>query len=165
MMEYREQRSFILEKRNEIVPRPVDREWVEIESIPTWPPFLRGKKRGGQLETLHFPDVRKNRRKGLSVGNSVPGPRFLRPGEGGPQSPDRTGRQLENRRFPHDRKTNPPASCTCRRMKTVRKIPCFKGRVLLPGRAVHDSLVAHVPAAAQGRVQGNQRAGVLVIIL
>ena len=49
--------------------------------------------------------------------------------------------------------------------KTVRKIPCFKGRVLLPGRAVHDSLVAHVPAAAQGRVQGNQRAGVLVIIL
>ena len=49
--------------------------------------------------------------------------------------------------------------------KTVRKIPCFKGRVLLPGRAVHDSLVAHIPAAAQGRVQGNQRAGMLVIIL
>ena len=74
-MEYREQRSFIPEKRNEIVPRPVDREWAEIESIPTRPPFLRGKKRGGRLETLHFPDVRKNRRKGLSVGNSVPGPR------------------------------------------------------------------------------------------
>ncbi|ANU61026.1 hypothetical protein ADH72_01785 [Akkermansia muciniphila] len=53
-----------------------------------------GKEERGRLETLRFPDVRKNRRKGLSVGNSVPGPRFLRPGEGGPQSPDRTGRQL-----------------------------------------------------------------------
>jgi len=31
MMEYREQRSFIPEKRDEIVPRPVDREWAEIE--------------------------------------------------------------------------------------------------------------------------------------
>ena len=57
MMEYREQRPFIPEKRTEIVPRPVDREWAEIESIPTWPPFLRGKKRGGRLETLHFPDA------------------------------------------------------------------------------------------------------------
>lgn len=128
MMEYREQRPFIPEKRNEFVPQPVDRKWAEIESIPTWPPFLRGKKRGGQLETLHFPDVRKNRRKGLSVGNSVPGPRFLRPGEGGPQFPDRTGRQLENRRFPHGRKTNPPASRTCRRMKKQSgKFPVLRG--------------------------------------
>lgn len=127
-MEYREQRSFIPEKRNEIVPRPVDREWVEIESIPTRPPFPRGKKRGGRLETLHFPDVRKNRRKGLSVGDSVPGPRFLRPGEGGPQSPDGTGKQLENRRFPQGRKTNPPASRTCRRMKKQSgKFPVLRG--------------------------------------
>ena len=166
MMEYREQRSFIPEKRNEIVPRPVDREWAEIESIPTWPPFPRGKKRGGRLETLHFPDVRKNRRKGLSVGDSVPGPRFLRPGEGGPQSPDGTGKQLENRRFPQGRKTNPPASRTCRRMKKQSgKFPVLKGAFYRLAGPVHDSLVAHIPAAAQGRVQGNQRAGMLVIIL
>ena len=77
---------------------------------------------------MHFPDVRKNRRKGLSVGDSVPGPRFLRPGEGGPQSPDGTGKQLENRRFPQGRKTNPPASRTCRRMKKQSgKFPVLRG--------------------------------------
>ena len=55
-------------------------------------------------------------------------PRFLRPGEGGPQFPDRTGRQLENRRFPHGRKTNPPASRTCRRMKKQSgKFPVLRG--------------------------------------
>lgn len=91
MMEYREQRPFIPEKRDEFVPRPVDREWAEIESIPTWLPFPRGKKRGGRLETLRFPDARRNRRKGLSVGNSVPGLRFLRPGEGGAAVSGRDG--------------------------------------------------------------------------
>ena len=45
-----------------------------------------------------------------------------------PQSPDGTGRRLENRRFPHGRKANPPASCTCRRMKKQSgKFPVLKG--------------------------------------
>ena len=166
MMEYREQRSFIPEKRDEIVPRPVDREWAEIESIPTWPPFPRGKKRGGRLETLRFPDARRNRRKGLSVGNSVPGLRFLRPGEGGAAVSGRDGEAVGEPAFsPWPESKSSGKLYLPEDEKTVRKIPCFKGRVLPPGRAVHDSLVAHIPAAAQGRIQGNQRAGMLVIIL
>ena len=64
------------------------------------------------------------------------------------------------------RKINPPASCAYRREKNSQVYCLLSGEApLSPGRAIHDSLVAHVPAAAQGRVQGNQRAGVLVIVL
>lgn len=89
--------------------------------------FRRERREGGGWRPCTF-RMRRNRRKGLSVGNSVPGPRFLRPGEGGPQFPDRTERQWENRRFPQGRKTNPPASRTCRRMKKQSgKFPVLRG--------------------------------------
>ena len=49
--------------------------------------------------------------------------------------------------------------------KQSGKFPVLKGAFYRLAGPVHDSLVAHIPAAAQGRVQGNQRAGVLVIVL
>lgn len=49
--------------------------------------------------------------------------------------------------------------------KQSGKFPVLKGAFYRLAGPVHDSLVAHIPAAAQGRVQGNQRAGMLVIIL
>ena len=125
-----------------------------------------GKEERGAAGDLALSGCEAEQEKGLSVGNSVPGLRFLRPGEGGAAVSGRDGEAVGEPAFsPWPESKSSGKLYLPEDEKTVRKIPCFKGRVLPPGRAVHDSLVAHIPAAAQGRVQGNQRAGMLVIIL